>query len=215
MEMKKKTKTRPLPPMKIPRTLCSIALLACAARGVEPAAPTPHPADRYAVMSARSPFAIATAAPAPPEASFAANWYVSGIARLGDADFVTIKSRDAALQFSLFGQEANTEHGVSVASVNWSDTLGKSTVILKKGTETAKLEFNEAEMRGPALAPAPAAAAKGPAKPGAPVNLGAPLKPGATLPPVVTPPTALEQFPPGQVKPGEVRRRARIIPVPQ
>jgi len=39
------------------------------------------------------PFAVATpvAPAAEPQASFAANWFVSGIARIGDQDFVTIK----------------------------------------------------------------------------------------------------------------------------
>ncbi len=63
---------------------------------------------------------------------------------------MTIKSRDLAVQFSLFARETDRVTGVSLASVNWSDHVGKSTVILRKGTETARLEFNEAEVRGPA-----------------------------------------------------------------
>jgi len=120
-------------------------------------------------MAEKSPFALATAAApvAEPQASFAANWYVHGIARVGETDFVTIKSRDATQIFSLIGREA--QHGVSVASIEWSETIGKSKVILQKGTETAKLEFNEAELRAPAPgANPPNVAATKPGQPGVP-----------------------------------------------
>src|SRR5258708_5891960 len=82
-------------------------LFALRAGSAEIPNPTQLPMDRYATMAERSPFALSTA-PAPvaaPQASFAANWYVSGIARVGDADFVTIKSRDLSTQFSLFAHE--------------------------------------------------------------------------------------------------------------
>jgi len=116
--------------------------------------PSALPKDRYAALRARSPFALATVAVATPapQASFAANWYVSGVARLGDDYFVTIKGRDLSAEFTLFANEA--VDGVTLASVNWSDQVGKSTVILKKGTETARLEFNEAQLRAPAAATA-------------------------------------------------------------
>ncbi len=204
-------KTRPL--------FCAALLLTNSGWSGENPIPTPLPAERYAAMASQSPFALATvtAAPAAPQASFAANWYVSGIARIGDTDFVSIKSRDAALQFSLFGQEPNQEHGVSVSSVNWSETIGKSTVILQKGTEMAKLEFNEAELRGaPSVAAVPlnpTAAQNAQRKPpgGTPP---APL-PGMAPPPVVTPNAALQQFPSGTNRPIEIRRRERVIPVPR
>jgi len=94
------------------------------------------------------------AAPEKLQPSFAANWYVSGIGRLGDQDFVTVKSRDLSTQFSLYGNELNPKEGVTLVSINWSETVGKSTVLLKKGAETATLEFNEAEVHGPPKAPA-------------------------------------------------------------
>jgi len=116
-----------------------------AAVAVEEAVPTAFPKTRYESVRAHSPFALATveAPPVTPQASFAANWFVGGIARIGDDDFVTIKSRDLATEFSLFAHETDSATGVTVASVNWTDVIGKSTVILRKGTETAKLEFNE------------------------------------------------------------------------
>ena len=119
--------------------------------GAENAVPTAASAERYAHMAEHSPFALASAvaSAAAPQASFAANWYVGGIGRLGDTDFVTIKARDLSTQFSLYGREPNAQNGVTLASVHWSETVGKSTVVLQKGAETAKLEFNEAELRGP------------------------------------------------------------------
>jgi hypothetical protein len=210
--------------MKAPPILLLAAVFVSRAASVENAIPTPLPADRYAAMGEKSPFALATPAVAlpPPQASFAANWYVSGIARVGDTDFVTIKARDLSTQFSLFGHEPSDANGVSVASVNWSETVGKSTVILQKGTETAKLEFNEAEIKGPqqaAAAPAPGANPAGPMpmpmppRPGmAPMPTNIP-RPGN--PPVVVPPQAAQQFPTATGNPNEVHRRVRIINQPK
>lgn len=108
---------------------------------------------RYDQLKQMCPFALATpaaAAPAQIQAGFAANWYVSGIAHLDGQDFVRIKSRDLSVEFSLYGHETNAVHGVCLASVEWSDKIGKSIVIIKHGLETAQLEFNEADLSGPA-----------------------------------------------------------------
>lgn len=198
-----------------PAYLLLALVLTTTARATE-AEPAPLPAERYAAMAGKSPFALATAIapPTAPAASFAANWFVSGIGRLGDTDFVTIKSRDASIQFSLFGNEPNPQYGVAMASVNWSETIGKSTVVLQKGTEIARLEFNEAELRGPTPAPDPAAAAKNATSVrtgGAPPVAG--LRSGEVPSPVITPPRMVQQFPGS--KPGEIRRRERPIPVPK
>jgi hypothetical protein len=176
------------------------------AYGAEPI-PSALPADRYSAMGANCPFATATptvAAPQP-QASFAANWFISGIARIGDSDFVTVKARDLSTQFSLFGNEPNSENGVILASVNWSETIGKSTVVLRRGTETAKLEFNEAQIHS-----APQAAPE-PGKPGAPkpANVGGvppgtpPQMPGAPTPNAT-----------GVVPPNSPPLRRRVLPIP-
>ena len=134
--------------------------------------PMPWPKERYAGMTTRSPFAPATS-PEPiaaPRNSFAANWFITGLGQLNGEVFVSIKARDLSTQFSLYGQEPR--NGVTLAGVTWSNTVGKSTVILRKGAETARLEFNEAELRQPSggvakngrsqSAPAPAASRSGP-----------------------------------------------------
>ncbi len=118
---------------------------------VEGAIPEPFPADRYAAMVAQSPFALATpVAPPPtvPERGFAADWYVTGLARYEDKDFVSIKSRDLATSFSLYGTEES--NGVALVGVEWSTERGKSTVTVRKGGEVARLEFNQAELQAAA-----------------------------------------------------------------
>jgi hypothetical protein len=210
------------PIMKMPPLLLFSALLASRAWCVEQAIPAALPAERYAALSEKSPFALATpAAPmVTPQASFAANWFVSGIARVGDTDFVTIKARDLSTQFSLFGHEPNAANGVSVASVNWEDTVGKSTVILQKGTEIATLAFNEADLRGPqsAAQPPPLGANLAGGIP-VPQPIGMPPQPMGIPrpgnPPVVMPPQATRQLPAAPPNPNEVHRRIRIINQPK
>lgn len=223
--------------MKALPILSLAILLTSRAWSVENPIPTAHPADRYAALSEKAPFALATpAAPVvTPQASFAANWFVSGIARIGDADFVTIKARDQSTQFSLFAHETHPVNGVSVASVNWSETVGKSTVILQKGSETAKLEFNEMDLRGPQAAPTPQPGMNpsgvpmpqpvgmppqiGTAPVGMPQPPGMPPQPvGIPRPgnmPVIVPAQATRQFPTPTANPNEVHRRVRIINQPK
>ena len=109
--------------------------------------PVPPEAGRYAALVKHSPFAVASAAEAAPapQGSFADNWFISGVGCIGDQNFATVRSRDLSHQFTLFTGE--TEEGVSLVEVNWSDEIGKSTIVLQKGTETAKLEFSESQLR--------------------------------------------------------------------
>ena len=194
----------------------------------------PQSFERYATMAAKSPFALATTTVAPeaPQASFAANWYVAGIGRFGEVYFVTIKSRDATQIFSVFGQETHSGTGVSVTGIDWSETLGKTTVTVRKGTEVAKLEFNEAEVRGgasraegvpnPSVASAPnpggVMVTQLPATKGAPRVGGNGTGPGATAQQisraqataVTTIPQAAPPLSPNGVPVGAWARRVRV-----
>lgn len=157
-------------------TLCSVS------QGLRAQDPIPQafPPERYAAMLANSPFALATpVAPPPPptERGFAADWYVTGLARFEDKDFVSIKSRDLATSFSLYGNEES--NGVTLVGVEWSDERGKSTVTVKKGGEIARLEFNQAEVAAAGAAAPPTGQApqsgRGPTPQGqAPRPIGAP-----------------------------------------
>jgi hypothetical protein len=152
--------------------------------------PSSFPPERYETMIAKSPFALATPpAPvvdAPPEKNFADGWFVSGLAQLDGKDFVTIKSRDLGVQFSLFGSDP--KDGVTLQKVEWSPAIGKSTVTIAKDGQTAKLEFNQAELQSTAAAPAmPAAMPPGAIRPPG-VNNGA-IRPAIPRPsqPIVQP----------------------------
>lgn len=182
------------------RTLPILTLLASQALALESAVPAAFPAERYATMTEKSPFALATPSappPPPPQASFAANWYLTAVGRdeLGQ-DFVTVKAQDGSVHFSLAGSDANPETGVSLASVDWSDTLRKSTAIIKKGTETAKLIFSQEE-----VAPAqPQPGGRG-GRPGPPA--GTPVPPVTV--PVTVPVNTGQNVEGGSTQPGQPR----------
>lgn len=125
------------------------------------------PTSRYSAMLEQSPFALATVVEAPPEPteSFTANWDLIGLAKLRnekgqDVDFVSIRSRDKRLSFSLYGDQiatAGEANGISIHSIDRQSDSRKSTVMLKRGAELGKVEFSQ-EAAAP---PAPATALNG------------------------------------------------------
>ena len=127
------------------------------------ALPTPFPEARYERMSAKSPFAVASAtagANAAPTPGYAAQLYVQGVSQIGKKNFVAIKSRDPDQQSGYFLEVGGTSaDGLKVESVNWSDKMGKTTVdVSKAGEKRATLTFDEAQMAknataGPAMIP--------------------------------------------------------------
>ena len=141
--------------MKTPPLLL-LGMIAVPAFALESVLPAAHPASRYDTMLERSPFALATPVGAPPVpvASEFSQWYVTGLGRWEDKDFVSIGSRDLGTKFSLYGNEPNAD-GVQLVGVEWSNERGKSTVTIKKGSEFGKLEFNQAENATPTAAPQP------------------------------------------------------------
>jgi len=139
--------------MKIAFTSAGIAMLALfAASGVmvaqsadEPAIPESFPASHYAKLIQRSPFSPASAdvpaADATPD--FAANLYVTGLAKVGGQDCVFIRSRDQQKNYMLVGKETGPD-GVTLVGVNWADDVGKSEVRIKQGSQEATVKFDEA-----------------------------------------------------------------------
>ena len=189
---------------------CGLAVLAWpgqALLGAEINADLPSalPAARYEQMIRKSPFALATpvvAAPATP--GFAASLYVTGIAKIGNADFVSISSRDQQSKFSLLSGEQGKDD-ISLVSVEWSDQIGKSKVTIKKGAEFAVLEFDQA-----ALAAQPAQ----PVAPPLPMGGGPPGMPQPGGPRRIILPNQPNQ--PGTQQPGTgsapvPRQRLRLI----
>ena len=145
--------------------------------------PAGFPPDRYEQLVKKSPFALATAVvPVVATPGFAANLYVTGIAKIGGSDFVSISSRDQQSKFSLMAGETGKDD-ISVVSIDWSDQVGKSKVTVKKGNEFAVLEFDQALLQGPIQAspqvpmPMPVAGQPGMPQPGGPRRIILPNQP--------------------------------------
>jgi hypothetical protein len=203
----------------------------------QPVLPEAYPAERYEQLIEHSPFAVGTVqepAAAPDAPGFAANLYVEGVAQLGysegkERDFVAIKSRADQSTFWLSTGAAPNRDGIELGAVEWSQGVGKSKVTIRKGTETAVLEFDEATLRAAPIAAGggaegvPRSVRPSPQPPGQPVpeamlemmkrssqqppRPGVPIQsPGAR---VVSP--ALPGAPQPAANPGEVRRRIRVI----
>ncbi len=197
--------------------LASAALVSMSATAAAPSEiPAAWPEARYESMMKSSPFALAT--PIAPVAApgFASNLYLTGLAKIGERDFVTIAYRDQQSRFSLFTGEQSTE-GVTLVSVDWQDAVGKSKVTVKKGTEFSTLAFDEATLQKPAQVtpqaqPLPVPQLGQPLqRPVIPARTNQPLQPmpGTNVPqraPVIVPPNPIQ---PGQAN--DARRRVRII----
>jgi hypothetical protein len=110
--------------------------------------PTPFPEARYERMSAKSPFAVASASAAPAATpGFAAQLFIDGVAHVGNTDFVAIKSRDPEHKSVLFLEVGmSTDDGMKIDAVQWSPEIGRSTVDVSKGGEKATLEFDGAQV---------------------------------------------------------------------
>ncbi len=150
--------------------------------------PKAFPASRYRALTDKSPFAVATAAPEPPPPTenFATNWVLGGLSKSKTKDgteeyVVIVRSRDLSTRLVLQGNKPSDD-GVTVVSVEEAPVAAKSVVILRKGSETGRVEFDQAAV---AASPAPAAPA-----PGQVSSSSKAPKPGATAaaaPPVPRP----------------------------
>lgn len=189
--------------------------------------PSPFPAPRYNALLEKSPFAIASAPPEQPVTAenFATNWVLAGMSRQKGKDgvehyTVIVRSRDLATRLVIFGDRP-TEDGVSLVSVEENPVAAKSTAILRKGSETGRVEFDQAAVAASAAVPQQMQ----PGKPGVPAvrtsAKSAPIprpgmqgtvpRPGASaVPPQAVPPPVAGGAPNTQ----EPRRRVRPIQEP-
>jgi len=124
--------------------VCSVAQ----AMETPAAVPQNWPADRFDKLIQKSPFAPATAPPstAPEDKGFAANLFLSSVAAIDDKYLVTISSREQPNKVFLSTGEDGPD-GMSLVSVRYSEEVGKSTAVVKKGAETATLEFDQAALQ--------------------------------------------------------------------
>lgn len=186
--------------------------------------PNAWPPNRFESLIQKSPFAPATPTAAPVAPNFAANLYISSVAAIGEKYLVSVASREQPNKTFISTDEPSPD-GLALVSVQYSSEIGKSKVTVKKGGETATLEFDQAALRSAA----PAAGAPSALDPQAPrLRQGAafpgqiPSIPGrAPAAPVTALPATPGQPRSPQVLPGpnsqpnpggtDTRRRIRII----
>ena len=109
--------------------------------------PKPYEFARYQGMMDRSPFAIATAVPAPAATpNFAKDLYVANAAHSKDGDFVTVAS-SADKNFKKYLSTNAAEDGYSITNIEWSEKVGATKVTISKDGQTATLSFNEALLK--------------------------------------------------------------------
>jgi len=111
---------------------------------------------RYEPMMNKSPFAVATAAVAPPVApNFAKDLYIANAAKLTDEGVVTLNSSTDKNLKEYLSTKAPNPHGYSISNIEWSDRVGATKVTIGKDGQFATLTFNQALITQP-LANAPA-----------------------------------------------------------
>jgi hypothetical protein len=121
--------------------------------------------DRYTRMVDQSPFAVATAV-ALPEATpgFAKDLYVGNAARSSEGDMVTIRS-SSDQNFKKYLTTREPVDGYSIASVEWSEDVGKTKVTIGKDGQFATLTFNQSLLSQAASAGRPIANQMAPSVP--------------------------------------------------
>jgi hypothetical protein len=192
--------------------------------------PVAFPENRYAALVEKSPFAVATAPPEQvvPTENFATNWVLAGISKQKGKDgaehyTVFVRSRDLATRL-VISDERPSDDGISLVSVDEAPVAAKSTATLRKGSETGRVEFDQAAVAAAAAAPPQAQ----PGKPGAPAirnsAKSAPIprpgmpsgvpRPGASLAAPAAPAAPNAAPAPGAPNQQEPRRRVRPIQDP-
>ena len=122
--------------------------------------------DRYKGILEHSPFAVATAVVAPlATPNFAKDLYLANAAKSPDGDMITIASMTDK-DFKKYLTTKAPIDGYAIASIDWSDDVGKTKATISKDGQYATLSFNEAELSKPM-----------------PVRPGAPQMPAVQQPP--------------------------------
>lgn len=157
--------------MKTPAhfAICLVGFSAfCSSRALADASnvlPEKWKPERFDNLIQKSPFAPATPVVTQVVApSFAANLYLSSVAVIGDQFLIGVSSREqpSKIFLSTDQKEPGTD-GITLVSVQYLEERGKSKATVKKGSETATLEFDQATLQSSA-APNPALTANQPAQ---------------------------------------------------
>jgi hypothetical protein len=190
------------------------------ANGAEPAAkdiPEKMPAFRYEALLAKSPFALATAAPEPMATveNFATNLVLNGLSKnrgKNGQEFYTafVRSRDLSQRFVFVGEKP--DDGITLVSVEDSGPPSEIVVVLKKGAEVGRVKFDQAAIaavaqqgRPPGAGQpkgVPSSAPKAPIpRPGMSTQSRATATPNPVPQPAVPPPNSNMQDPKRRVRP--------------
>ena len=123
--------------------LSSFAVIGALSGSADDVLPLRFNFDRYTRMADQSPFAIATAA-ALPEATpdFAKDLYIANAARSPEGDMTTLMS-SSDRNFKKYLTTREPVDGYSIASIEWSEDVGKTKVTISKDGQFATLIFNQ------------------------------------------------------------------------
>jgi hypothetical protein len=137
--------------------LSSFAIVGALSSSAEEVLPPRFTFDRYTPMLNHSPFAIATAV-ALPEATpdFSRDLYIANAARSPEGDLVTIRS-SSDQNFKKYLTTREPVDGYSIASIEWSEDVGKTKVTISKDGKFATLTFNQSLLSQTASAGRPIA----------------------------------------------------------
>ncbi len=148
--------------------------------------PQSFPSSRYSALFEKSPFAIASAPPevVAPTENFATNWVLTGLskqrAKEGKESFtVFVRSRDLSTRLVISGDHPTDD--ISLVSVEEAPVAAKSVAILRKGSETGRVEFDQAVVAASAPPPSPSIPGRSGATSAAPVVRNT-TKPTAAIP---------------------------------
>lgn len=116
--------------------------------------PQRHLQSRYEQDWARNPFTLKTAPVVAETQSFAKDLALGGIDNLGEGHRVILVNVKTQQRFPLKEGAPNAE-GLVIKQVHRATTLKDSYVEIARGTEVARLEYNEAYLKSVAASTAP------------------------------------------------------------
>jgi hypothetical protein len=158
--------------------------------------PSGFAVERYASLWQHSPFTIASVMQDAAPAGFAQNLAIVGIAKIGDKDLVTLLNKQSLERFIV--KAAPNEQGIKVISVETDADPLKTSVMIQRDGEIAKVGFDKAliDRNQPAAPQANSNAVPVPGQPPAPLAENTPPVPARRVRRIPAIP-ALNPAPPG------------------
>ncbi len=174
--------------LRVAPFICSLAAVTAPLFAAD-VIPAGYPAERYEILWQKSPFTLASVATEQAKPGFAESLVVTGVARIGDEDFLMLFDKKS--QERLMLSSTKSAGGIELVTLNASPDPLKTTATVRRGGETAVVRYD------PSLLTAPGAA-QAAARPGMPGQPNMSLQPGMPNPGGIQPPTA---YPPAIQQP--------------